>query len=147
MKKLTITIVMILMMALSCICLFLWLFMMPNVLYKESDFLKYHLLTNEKIKEAPRISKNYFFEYYPNDESSPIYSSVYFCDLRDMDNSYNRMINYMKSTGYTVNNDEIWYMKGFETIYDDSFILSKSSVVENEKKEHCLALTFAENVK
>ncbi|MDB6372932.1 hypothetical protein [Photorhabdus bodei] len=147
MKKLTITTIMILMMALSCICVFLWLFMMPNVIYKENDFLKYHLLTNEKIKEVPRISKNYFFEYYPNDESSPIYSSVYFCDLIDMENSYNRIVEYIKSTGYIVNNDAIWYMKGFETIYDDSFILSKSSVAENEKKEHCLALTFAKNVK
>lgn len=134
-------------MALSCICLFLWLFMMPNIIYKENDFLKYHLLTNEKIKEAPRISKNYFFEYYPNDESSPIYSSICFCDLIDMGNSYNRIVDYIKSTGYIVNNDAIWYMKGSETIYDDSFILLKSSVVGNEKKEHCLELTFAENVK
>ncbi|WP_146747903.1 MULTISPECIES: hypothetical protein [unclassified Photorhabdus] len=147
MNKLTVTIVIILMMALSCICLFLWLFMMPNVIYKENDFLKYHLLTNEKIKEAPRISKNYFFGYYPNDESSPIYSSIYSCDLIDMENSYNRIVDYIKSTGYIVNNDAIWYMKGSETIYDDSFILSKSSIVGDKKKDHCLELTFAENVK
>ncbi|WP_141096797.1 hypothetical protein [Photorhabdus luminescens] len=147
MNKLTVTIVLILTIGLSCICLFLWLFMMPNVIYKENDFLKYHLLTNEKIKESLRISKNYFFEYYPNDESSSIYSSIYFCDLIDMENSYNRIVDYIKSTGYVVNNDAIWYMKDYETVYDDSFILSKSSIVGNEKKEHCLELTFAENVK
>ncbi|WP_052760838.1 MULTISPECIES: hypothetical protein [Photorhabdus] len=150
MKKLTVTVmVMISIIVFSCVGISLWLFMMPNVIYKENDFLKYHLLTHKKIKEATRNSQNYFFEYYPNDESSPVYSSVYFCDfdLKRMDNNYNEIINYIKSTGYTVNNDDVWYIKGFETIYDDSFILSKSPVVGNEKKENCLGLTFAENVK
>ncbi|WP_339374845.1 hypothetical protein [Photorhabdus australis] len=38
-------------------------------------------------------------------------------------------------------------IKGYESIYDDYFILSKQHVVRNEKKENCLALTFSENIK
>ncbi len=144
MNKLTVVITVIIF---TFISVYLWLFMMPNVIYKENDFLKYHLLTHKKIKEVPRISQNYFFEYYPNDESSPIYSSVYFCDLKRMANNYNEIVNYIKSTGYTVNNDNVWYIKGAETIYDDAFMLSKSPVVGSEKKENCLGLTFSESVK
>ncbi|WP_245956859.1 hypothetical protein [Edaphovirga cremea] len=75
-----------------------WLIVMPNVTYTDKDFFKYYLLTYKEIRNAPRLSENYFFEYGPSDESSPQSSVIYFCDLKNIDENLQKMVLYINNT-------------------------------------------------
>ncbi|WP_312045470.1 hypothetical protein [Erwinia sp.] len=52
------------------IWLFIWLVASGSdetTRYKEDDFFNYHTLTNKDIKNAPRLTDNFYFESHPGD--------------------------------------------------------------------------------
>ncbi|WP_431222604.1 hypothetical protein ACQ86O_20345 [Serratia sp. L9] len=85
-----------------------WLFMMPDVTYTEKDFFKYYLLTRKEIRDAPRLSEDYYFEYGRSDESDLESSSVYMCGVLNIDGSYERLLSYIKNTGVTLSEGYSW---------------------------------------
>lgn len=50
--------------------------------YTESDYFAYYAFTDEDIRNAPRISSNYAFEYVPGDGYSPS-NAIIFNDTSD----------------------------------------------------------------
>lgn len=96
-----------------------------SVRYKESDTLSYYWFTDKVIKNAPRISNDYQFEYRELDGSSPRMSVI------EYHNATNAHIlrKYMKKNGFTHTRNnyfgEVWENK-------DDKILSLSTE-ENQK--------------
>ncbi|WP_113632324.1 hypothetical protein DUT67_15430 [Pectobacterium peruviense] len=50
--------------------------------YTESDYFAYYAFTDEDIRNAPRISRNYAFEYVPGDGYAPS-NAIIFSDTSD----------------------------------------------------------------
>ncbi len=119
-----------------------WFLSMPNVFYSEKDFFKYNLLTYNEIRNSPRVSENYVFEYSPNDETSPQRSTIYFCDLKDISSSYNELVHYINENGFFIsrNNSLLYKDSSKDDVY---FILDK--VIFNKKE--CLELIFSKEIK
>ncbi|KOC87849.1 hypothetical protein [Winslowiella iniecta] len=56
-----------LIMLLAILILFLKITLVSAIGYTEKDFLNYHLLTDEEVKNALKISQDYYFFYYAMD--------------------------------------------------------------------------------
>lgn len=48
-----------------------------KIVYRESDFFSYHSLTDNEIENAPRISRDYYFESLPGDGYGPSNSIIF----------------------------------------------------------------------
>ncbi|TQI81046.1 hypothetical protein FHU10_4052 [Serratia fonticola] len=117
-----------------------WLFTMPDVTYTEKDFLKYYLLTRKEIRNAPRLSEDYYFEYGRSDESDPESSVIYTCGLSNVDEGYERLLSYVKKTGITLSEGYSWDnppKRGEEYFY-----LGK---ISRNGDEECLMLMLSES--
>lgn len=66
-------------------------------IYTESDFLKYHALTDSDILNSPRISREYYFEYHPGD-GSPLSNAIVFSGSTDVES----LKAYLSALGYTL---------------------------------------------
>ncbi|QHM72809.1 hypothetical protein [Mixta intestinalis] len=64
--------------------------------YTEKDWLKYHLLTSDEIKCAPRITKDFIIEYKTRDGPSPSVSAITFKGATDT----GRLEHYLLALGY-----------------------------------------------
>ncbi|MCL6351517.1 hypothetical protein [Pectobacterium polaris] len=76
-----------------------WLIIVPYTVYTEKDIFKYYTLTYKEIRDAPRLSNNYYFSYGPSDEANPQISTIYLCDLDNINEAYNKLLDYVNSTG------------------------------------------------
>ncbi|WP_260514636.1 hypothetical protein [Serratia fonticola] len=119
---------------------FLWFLTMPKVTYTEKDFFKYYLLTHKEVREAPRLSKDYYFEYGSSDITESSRSSMYVCGLRNIDEGYERLVSYVNQTGIPF---EPQYKLGepLPKNGDEYFTLEKRYLGSSEP---CLILTFTE---
>lgn len=52
------------------------------IVYKETDRYRYYTLTDKQIKNAPRISQNYYFEFQSGDGYTPS-NAIIFKDATD----------------------------------------------------------------
>ncbi|HHQ6590437.1 TPA: hypothetical protein ACSTLU_002186 [Serratia fonticola] len=118
-----------------------WLWTMPNVTYTDKEFFKYYLLTYAEIKNAPRLSEDYYFEYGPSDESDPQTSIMYTCGLSNVDESYGELLSYIKSTGKNLSAG--YSLDNPPKHGDEYFFLSETSLRGGEK---CLMLSFSKEV-
>ncbi len=85
--------------------------------YKESDFLSYYWFTDNLIKNAPRISNHYQFEYWELDGSSPRMSIIEYHDATDAD-ALRDYLNHMKfNKKKTDSHGERWEKKNTGTVY------------------------------
>lgn len=79
-----------------------------RIIYHESDIYRYYMYTDSGIRNAPRISENYQFEYIPTEGPISEMSSVVFHNARDCA----PLKDYLNNTGYylyrTQDQDEIW---------------------------------------
>lgn len=75
-----------------------WFVTMPEVTYTEKDFFKYYLLTHKEIRNAPRLTDDYYFEYGPSDLTEPTQSTMYICGLDDVDAAYENLASYINET-------------------------------------------------
>lgn len=60
--------------------LFIWLVASgidETTTYTENDFFNYHMLTDEEIEKAPRISGDYYFKSYPGDGYAPANTIIF----------------------------------------------------------------------
>lgn len=60
--------------------LFIWLVASgidETTTYTENDFFNYHMLTDQEIEKAPRISGDYYFKSYPGDGYSPANTIIF----------------------------------------------------------------------
>lgn len=124
----------------SVVIYFVWLLTMPEVTYTEKDFFKYYLLTHKEVRDAPRLSKDYYFEYGPSDITEPNRSSIYICGLSNVDVSYQRLVSYVNETGIPY---EPQYNFGdpLPKNGDEYFTLEKRYLGSSEP---CLILTLTE---
>ncbi|WP_174871823.1 hypothetical protein [Pectobacterium polaris] len=76
-----------------------WLIIVPYTVYTEKDIFKYYTLTYKEIRDVPRLSNNYYFSYGPSDEANPQISTIYLCDLDNINEAYNKLLDYVNSTG------------------------------------------------
>lgn len=126
----------------SAFCYCAWLYTMPNVTYTDKDLFKYYLLTFSEIKNAPRLSEDYYFEYGPSDESDPQESIMYTCGLSNIDEGYAKLLSYVKGTGKTLSAGYAWDNPPKRG--DEYFFLSKTSLRGGEE---CLILSFSKEAK
>ncbi|WP_411704546.1 hypothetical protein [Edaphovirga cremea] len=112
-----------------------WLIVMPNTTYSDKDTFKYYALTYKEIRNAPRLSSHYYFEYDPGDEASPQSSTMYSCELNNIDESYQRLVSYVMKTGVPLR-------KGYslnDVNYKEYFEIVKVKIIYDE----CLTLSFS----
>ncbi|GLR09023.1 hypothetical protein COO59_19545 [Mixta theicola] len=64
--------------------------------YTEQDWLQYHLLTQDEIKCAPRITKDYIIEYHLRDGPSPYVGAIKFKGATET----TRLEHYLLALGY-----------------------------------------------
>ncbi|RUR96327.1 hypothetical protein KHDHEBDM_02519 [Pectobacterium polaris] len=76
-----------------------WLIIVPYTVYTEKEIFKYYTLTYKEIRDVPRLSNNYYFSYGPSDEANPQISTIYLCDLDNINEAYNKLLDYVNSTG------------------------------------------------
>ncbi len=60
--------------------LFIWLVASgidETTTYTENDFFNYHMLTDQEIEKAPRISGDYYFKSYPGDGYAPANTIIF----------------------------------------------------------------------
>ena len=60
--------------------LFVWMLASGSdktVVYKQDNFLSYHILTDSEIQNAPRITENFYFESHPGDGYAPSNSIIF----------------------------------------------------------------------
>lgn len=60
--------------------LFIWLVASgidETTTYTENDFFNYHMLTDEEIEKAPRISGDSYFKSYPGDGYAPANTIIF----------------------------------------------------------------------
>ena len=91
--------------------LLLWLVISGSnktTVYTEKDFFSYHTLTHKEIENAPRITKNYYFEAHPGDGYSPS-NSIIFKDATDTAalHAYLEKLGYVKQKR-SLGEKEIW---------------------------------------
>lgn len=81
--------------------------------YKESDWLTYYLSTEDEIKNAPRISDDYYFSIHSLDGSQPQMTEINFMNATDAD----PLRKYLASIGYhfTGNEDGVERWDGSNT--------------------------------
>ncbi|OBU02108.1 hypothetical protein [Morganella psychrotolerans] len=90
--------------------LFLFFHETGRIIYHESDTYRYYLYTDSGIRNAPRITDNYQFEYIPTEGSISEMSSIVFRDAGDSA----PLKNYLSNAGYYLyriqdqGQDEIW---------------------------------------
>lgn len=90
--------------------LFLFFHETGRIIYHESDAYRYYLYTDSGIRNAPRITDNYQFEYIPTEGSISEMSSIVFRDAVDSA----PLKNYLSNAGYYLyriqdqGQDEIW---------------------------------------
>ncbi|MEZ2634295.1 hypothetical protein ACBP95_01125 [Morganella morganii] len=118
--------------------LFLFFHETGRIIYHESDTYRYYLYTDSGIRNAPRISEKYQFEYIPTEGTISEMSSIIFHDAGD----YTPLKDYLNNTGYYLyrtqdqGQNEIWLSaqnkKVFYSLHRDKqgrFIrLSRSSI-------------------
>ncbi|WP_238081670.1 hypothetical protein [Pseudescherichia vulneris] len=79
--------------------LFIWLVASgidETTTYTENDFFNYHMLTDQEIKKAPRISGDYYFKSYPGDGYAPA-NTIIFKGASNVE----PLRVYLKKLGYT----------------------------------------------
>ncbi|GLY61264.1 hypothetical protein IW01_08015 [Pectobacterium brasiliense] len=120
-----------------------WLIVTPYTVYTEKDSFKYYALTYKEIRNAPRLSENYYFSYGPSDEARPQTSTLYLCDLDNIDGAYRELLSYVEST-------KIPLIDGFSLgnypSFDEYFQIVKTKERNDTtgKEGECLMLTFSE---
>ncbi|CAM4296527.1 hypothetical protein [Serratia silvae] len=125
---------------LAVVFYFGWLLTMPKVTYTEKDFFKYYLLTHKEVRDAPRLSKNYYFEYGPSDITEPNRSSMYVCGLSNVDEGYQRLVLYVNETGIPFE-PQYKFGEPLPKNGDEYFTLEKRYFGSSEP---CLMLTLTE---
>ncbi|MBW7982205.1 hypothetical protein [Enterobacillus tribolii] len=64
-------------------------FFIPEMNYRESDFIRYNFFTPSEIKNIPRISDEYHFEYVPEGVDRKSSSSIIrFCNVGNKEKAY-----------------------------------------------------------
>lgn len=90
--------------------LFLFFHETGRIIYHESDSYRYYMYTDSRIRNAPRISENYQFEYIPTEGTISEMSSIVFHGTQDC----TPLKNYLNNAGYYLyrtqeqGQDEIW---------------------------------------
>lgn len=68
--------------------------------YNEDEMIKYYLLTRGEIKESPRVSDDYYFEYRDRlDRDEMVESAIVFCKIKNFELAYNILETYIRNTG------------------------------------------------
>ncbi|GKW08132.1 hypothetical protein [Pectobacterium carotovorum] len=119
-----------------------WLIIVPYTVYTEKDIFKYYALTYKEIRDVPRLSKNYYFSYEPSDEAKPQISTIYLCDLDNINEAYNKLLDYVNSTGVPLVDD---FSLGNYPSFDEYFqiIRIKEKDRVTMKEVECLMLDLS----
>ncbi|MFJ5443224.1 hypothetical protein [Pectobacterium sp. CHL-2024] len=119
-----------------------WLIIVPYTVYTEKDIFKYYTLTYKEIRDAPRLSKNYYFSYGPSDEANPQISTIYLCDLDNINEAYDKLLDYVNSTGIPLVYD---FSLGNYPSFDEYFqiIETKEQDRVTMKEIECLMLDLS----
>ncbi|MEQ9843911.1 hypothetical protein [Pectobacterium brasiliense] len=119
-----------------------WLIIVPYTVYTEKDIFKYYTLTYKEIRDAPRLSNNYYFSYGPSDEANPQISTIYLCDLDNINEAYNKLLDYVNSTGVPLVDD---FSLGNYPSFDEYFQIIKTKEQDRVtmKEIECLMLDLS----
>ncbi|GKW16639.1 hypothetical protein PEC301937_25880 [Pectobacterium carotovorum subsp. carotovorum] len=119
-----------------------WLIIVPYTVYTEKDIFKYYTLTYKEIRDVPRMSNNYYFSYGPSDEANPQISTIYLCDLDNINEAYNELLDYVNSTGIPLIDD---FSLGNYPSFDEYFqiIRIKEKDRVTMKEVECLTLDLS----
>ncbi|BES86400.1 hypothetical protein PEC302107_30200 [Pectobacterium araliae] len=119
-----------------------WLIIVPYTVYTEKDIFKYYTLTYKKIRDVPRLSNNYYFSYGPSDEATPQISTIYLCDLDNINEAYDELLDYVNSTGIPLVDD---FSLGNYPSFDEYFQIIKTKEKDRVtmKEIECLMLDLS----
>ncbi|KHT17637.1 hypothetical protein [Pectobacterium brasiliense] len=119
-----------------------WLIIVPYTVYTEKDTFKYYVLTYKEIRDVPKLSKKYYFSYEPSDEAKPQISTIYLCDLDNINEAYDKLLDYVNSTGIPLVDD---FSLGNYPSFDEYFQIIKTKEQDRVtmKEIECLMLDLS----
>ena len=103
--------------------------------YRESDTISYSWFTSDLIKDVPRISQAYEFEYRSQDGASPEMSAVTFYNTGDAE----KLRSYLKAKGFTYETRDSF---GEQWTHYDSGLVMSLAVDKTQKKVILMELSY-----
>ncbi|TNH04935.1 hypothetical protein FHQ26_12135 [Testudinibacter sp. TR-2022] len=131
---------------LSALLLFLYMWYIvikPNPNFSQYN-LRYYLQTHSFIKNAPRISNDYFFSISLSLDDPYEYHYITYCNIPDLDKGYTTLLTYAQQT-------ELPIFFSYESLYEKNYLITQDGkkklfrdIITLVKDKGCITLLFEE---